>query len=165
MRQISKNPNMIHNHPESGSPTWIDTTNDAISLYQSYFSVCACQKDQVRYVISPSLADWLPYLSSDGLHLTDGNNGETDGKLKMVQFLLKPKPKFSLKQDDFPPLPKASGSFSFEPQVEVPKIVRKEKPNPNLFILHCCLAQDVSFKGPIQKASKPESKPPVSLPN
>ena len=96
MPQLSKNPNMIHNYPESGSPTWIDTTNDAISLYQSYFSVCACQKDQVRYVISPSLADWLPYLSSDGLHLTDGKNGETDGKngetdgkLKMVQYLLK----------------------------------------------------------------------------
>ena len=53
MRRLSRNPDMIHNHPECGSKSWIDTTNDAISLYQSSFTVCACHKDQVRSVISP----------------------------------------------------------------------------------------------------------------
>ena len=82
----------------------------------------------------------------------------------MVQYLLKPKSKFSLSQDDFPPLPEASGKFSFEPQVAVPKMTRKEKPNPNHFILQCCLAQDVSFRGPIKQAAKQVSKSPVCLP-
>ena len=165
MRRLSKNPDMIHKHPECGSKCWIDTTNNAISLYQRCFSVCNCHKNQVRSVVSPALEDWPPYLTSDGLHLTDGTKGQTDGKLKMVQYLLKPKSKFALLQDDFPPLPTASKTFSFEPQVVVPKVVRKEKPNPNLYIFQCCLAQDVSFRGPVAVASKKESKLPVSLPN
>ena len=164
MRRLSKNPSMIHDHPECGSQTWIDTTNDAISLYQSCFTVCPCHSNQVRSVISPPLHKWLPYLTSDGLHLTDGTKGQTDGKLKMVQYLLKPKSKFSLSQDDFPPLPEASGKFSFEPQVAVPKMTRKEKPNPNYFILQCCIAQDVSFRGPIKQAAKQVSKSRVCLP-
>ena len=147
---------MIHSFPKYGSKTWVETTNSAICLLYENFNVCACHSTQVTFVISPSHDFWNPLLSPDGLHLSQA------GKCKMIQFFLKAESHFSASAEDFPPLPQSSSKFSFKPQVEVPKMVRKKKPNNNLFIHQCCMNQDLSFRGPTQKSTSKSVKVSVA---
>ena len=128
-----------------------------MSLLYEHFKVCACHSLQVTFLISPPHEFWDPLLCSDGLHLTEA------GKRKIIQLFMKKETNFSAVAEDFPPLPKPSSTFSFRPQVRVPKIVRKQKPNNNLFIHECCKNQDLSFKGPIKKAASKSVK--VSFPS
>ena len=82
MRNICKESKMIHRFPEYGSPTWIQTTNQAISLLQDYFSISPCHSNQATFLISPPFQIWEPLLSPDGLHLN------AKGKRKMIFRLL-----------------------------------------------------------------------------
>ena len=157
MRNVCKEPNLVHRFPNCGSKSWIETTNRAISLFQEYFSICPCHSNQATFLISPAYEIWNPLLSSDGLHLTD------DGKRKMIQYFMRTKSHFSVSEEDFPPLPKPSSHFSFKPHVIVPKFVQKNTINKNILIHQCCLKQDTSFKGPLIKISEPSVK--VSLPS
>ena len=143
-RQVCQVPSVVERFPESGSQAWIDTTNEAISHFQSYFSVCSCHAHRARFIVSPDLSTWVKLLSKDGLHLTDF------GKSQMIEFFISSKSRFSFNDQEFPPLPKHSGTFSFEPKVSVPRRMPIKKPveNHNLFIHQCCLAQDISFRGP-----------------
>ena len=118
-RNLCKEANVIHRYPQYGSPTWIKTTNKAISLFSQYFTPCACHSGQLNIIFSPSYDFWKPLLSRDGLHLSQ------EGKRKIMQYFIKTESNFSALPNDFPPLPKAKYLFSFKPQVEVPKMVRK----------------------------------------
>ena len=155
-RQVCKVQSVIDRFPESGSSEWIETTNAAISFFQEYFSVCSCHANQARSVVASSpIQEWSPFLSADGLHLT------SDGKSRMVDFLKPINSSFSLLNSQFPPLPKSTGCFTFEPQVSVPKMKPRVRPQKNhsLFVHSCVLAQDISFKPP-----KPKSPAPLAPP-
>ena len=155
-RNVCKVSNMIHAFPNYGSKKWVEITNSAICLLYENFNVCACHSTQVTFVISPSHDFWNPLLSPDGLHLSQA------GKCKMIQFFLKAESHFSASAEDFPPLPQSSSKFSFKPQVEVPKMAQKKKPNNNLFIHQCCMNQDLSFRGPTQKSTSKSVKVSVA---
>ena len=116
MRQICELPSMKERFPESGSPAWINTTNKAMSLFQSRFKVCACHSNMVRVIFSPQLQVWEPFLKQDGLHLTD------EGKSFLISHLSPAPSSYFMSDDEFPPLPPGSG-FSFEPKVQLPRRV------------------------------------------
>jgi hypothetical protein len=163
-RQVCQVQSVIDRFPESGSSEWIATTNDAIGLFQNCFSVCSCHSNHARsVVVSSPIQAWSPFLSADGLHLT------TAGKSRMVDFLKPINFSFSLLNSQFPPLPRSTGSFTFEPKVSVPKIKPRVRPKKNhsLFVHSCVAAQDISFKPPKPKSPAslaPPQSPPKSPP-
>ena len=156
-RNVCNESSLLQCFPHYGSASWVETTNLAMSLLYEHFKVCACHSLQVTFLISPPHNFWNQFLCPDGLHLIEA------GKRKIIQFFMKKETHFSAVAEDFPPLPKPSSTFSFRPQVWVPKIVRKQKPNNNLFIHECCKNRDLSFKGPTKKAASKSVK--VSVPS
>ena len=167
-RQVCQVQSVIDRFPESGSSEWIETTNAAIDFFQEYFSVCSCHANQARSVVASSpIQEWLPFLSADGLHLTSA------GKSRMVDFLKPIDSSFSLLNSQFPPLPRSTGCFTFEPQVSVPKMKPRVRPqkNHNLFVHSCVSAQDISFKptkpkspAPLVPPKSPSKSPPIKQP-
>ena len=163
-RQVCQVQSVIDRFPESGSRQWIATTNDAIGFFQNYFSVCRCHSNQARsVVVSSPIKVWSPFLSADGLHLTSA------GKSRMVDFLKPVNSSFSLLNSQFPPLPRSTGGFTFEPQVSVPKMKPRVRPqhNHSLFVHSCVSAQNTSFRPPKPKSPSPlafSQSPPKSPP-
>ena len=162
-RQVSQVQSVINRFPESGSNDWISRTNDAISLFQDIFSICPCHANQARPVfVSCPIQAWLPFLSADGLHLTSA------GKMKMIDSLKPIDSSFHLLNSEFPPLPRSTGCFTFTPQVSVPKVKPRVRPQKNhsIFVHNCVTAQDVTFRPPKPKnaPSAPIQSPPKSPP-
>ena len=98
MRQVSQNKYMNERFSDMADPVSIKIINQAIVFFQNLFTICPCHSHKIRFVTSPTLDVWSPFLKDDGLHLI------SDGQQLLIDLIIQSKPSFSLEEAQFPPM-------------------------------------------------------------